>query len=477
MWSGVEALSTIDQSLHSLRRQLQEVDEQVQTASRKLVEVRQSEARRFLELAKTRWDRLAGGDVSASLDDTDRQVHAMLAARDEELQQLEKKLVENDQLEARLESQRQEQRRRVNELSQSLDVAEARAQDRLQQDAGYLGALEEARHADAVAREAEAKTEQAEADRKAKGAPYEADPLFMYLWRRRYGTAEYKASALTRFLDGWVARLCRFHDARPNYWMLLEIPLRLREHANRVRQEAQLKIDAVSQQEAAAAEAEGAPKIESDLREVEEALRRLDTQIAEAEQAYASLVEQRAAYAAGNDETLKQCLESLARQLEREPLPSLRRHAASTPGAHDDALVHDLADLDAREDELAAALERHRQLFQRHLDRVKELEDVRRKFKDHDYDGFGSIFANEALITMMLNQFLRGMASGGDFWGTVRGNHRRRRGASNPTFGSGGFGLPTGGWRMPRFPSGGGGGGASRGGGLGGGGFKTTGGF
>jgi hypothetical protein len=85
----------------------------------------------------------------------------------------------------------------------------------------------------------------------------------------------------------------------------------------------------------------------------------------------------------------------------------------------------------------------------------------------------------------MLNQFLRGMTGAGDFWGTVRGNHRRRRGASDPTFGSGGFRLPTGGrWQAPTGTWGGasggggfGGGGFGTRGGFGGGGFKTTGGF
>ena len=68
-------------------------------------------------------------------------------------------------------------------------------------------------------------------DKRVKGEPYENDKLFMYLWRRGFGTSEYSANPFTRMLDRWVARKCRYDKARPNYWMLNEIPKRLEAHA------------------------------------------------------------------------------------------------------------------------------------------------------------------------------------------------------------------------------------------------------
>jgi hypothetical protein len=87
----------------------------------------------------------------------------------------------------------------------------------------------------AVIAKAEEKAAQAEADREEKRRPYEADPLFMYLWRRRFGTREYQASRLVHFLDRKVAHLIGYEDARVNYTMLMELPQRLREHAERLR--------------------------------------------------------------------------------------------------------------------------------------------------------------------------------------------------------------------------------------------------
>jgi len=82
---------------------------------------------------------------------------------------------------------------------------------------------------------AERKAAQAEADREEKRRPYEADPLFMYLWRRGYGTGAYKASNLVRFFDRMVAQHIDFETARINFTMLMNLPERLREHAERMR--------------------------------------------------------------------------------------------------------------------------------------------------------------------------------------------------------------------------------------------------
>ena len=84
---------------------------------------------------------------------------------------------------------------------------------------------------------AEQKAEQAEADLQEKRQPYEADPLFMYLWRAKFGTSEDRAGGIVRYFDRKVAKLIGFDGARRNYAVLLQLPVRLREHADRLRAE------------------------------------------------------------------------------------------------------------------------------------------------------------------------------------------------------------------------------------------------
>jgi len=82
--------------------------------------------------------------------------------------------------------------------------------------------------ADAVATEAEKKAAESEAELGAKKKPYDDDPLFDYLWRRRFATAAYGAGRIARAVDRMVADFIGFSDTRPNYAALIEIPLRLR---------------------------------------------------------------------------------------------------------------------------------------------------------------------------------------------------------------------------------------------------------
>jgi hypothetical protein len=283
----------------------------------------------------------------------------------------------------------------------------------------------------------------------------------MYLWRQGYGTPAYRANPLRRFLDGWVARLCNYHDARPNYYMLLEIPLRLREHARGVREIADNLLKPLRQQEQEAAEADGIPQLAAAALKEQQSLAELDSRIAEAETTYRELAEKQAAFAAGKDDNFRQCLDTLALELEREPLVSLRRHAAATPTPSDDIIVHELGNFDFQKTEFARSLERHQHVSDRHLSRMKELEEIRRRFKQHDFDDYSSVFQNEEEIEAMLNGYLRGLASAEDVWGVLRGNHRHRRIQTDPGFGSGGIRIefPGGGFEFPRggfeFPRGG----------------------
>ncbi len=84
---------------------------------------------------------------------------------------------------------------------------------------------------------AERKAAQAESDLEQKRKPYEADPLFMYLWRRGFGTTRYRSMPFVRYFDRKVARLIGFDDARRNYAVLIDLPVRLREHAEQLRAE------------------------------------------------------------------------------------------------------------------------------------------------------------------------------------------------------------------------------------------------
>ena len=112
----------------------------------------------------------------------------------------------------------------------------------------------------------------AESDREDKRRPYENNRLFSYLWRRRYRFPEYRALPLFRTMDGWVAGLCRYEEAHRDYRMLLEIPDRLRAHADKLLQEAHAETEALAGLERAALAADGVPELAAALAEQLQAL-------------------------------------------------------------------------------------------------------------------------------------------------------------------------------------------------------------
>jgi hypothetical protein len=56
----------------------------------------------------------------------------------------------------------------------------------------------------------------------------------MYLWRRKFGTSEYRSGFFVRYFDEKIAALINYREARANYAMMRQIPDRLRAHANRL---------------------------------------------------------------------------------------------------------------------------------------------------------------------------------------------------------------------------------------------------
>ncbi len=480
MWTGRQALNSLDEAVNQVRDHLNQVDSQIQASSRELVELHQQQGAHYRALAKIRLDGMVSGEIAAGLETADRRVAELLEERDSALEALQQQIEQLAAQQQGLEQQRQGQSLQLEQAAQELDRTEAEVQGQLEGNAAFQAQLDQAQRADNVAKHAEEKTKQAEADRREKGKPYENDPLFSYLWERGYETSRYSANPLRRMFDNWAARLCNFQQARPNYAMLLEIPRRLGAHARNVREAASREFEALKALEMKAAQQGGVVQSRQLVEAAEQRIDAVDAEIKQAEQQARELLQKRARFASGEDEFFQRCVEALVGAFQREKLQALEDYARATATAEDDLLVQELDDLTTNEGGVKEQLAQHKQTYQKQLDRLQELEDVRLRFKRERYDDIHSIFTNPELLTEILGQVLIGIASADDLWGSLRRGQRYRRIQSNPNFGTGGFGRG-GVWRMPfpRFPRGGGwkprsGGRSSDGSG---GGFRTGGGF
>lgn len=489
MLSGAQTLGTLDRGLQGVRKEIDRVDADLSRIGTALTTNKHLQNRTANRLAAIRLDEITRGALSDSLDAADQQARQLFTQREQALNALEHTILNAKEDLRNLESARAAQLKEVNYHAEEVIDSERGAQTALETDANYQAQLTAVRAADSIADEAEDKTAQSQGDRTEKGKPYEDDPLFMYLWQRGYGTSEYSANPLARTLDGWVARRCKYEKARINYWTLLEIPKRLEAHAQAAREQASAQLQALEELELAAAQKAGVPAKQETLAQAQEKLDAIDANIEAAEDQLDAHLEQRGRYASGKDQYIEQSLALLNDAMQRRDIYELGQAVHATQSREDDALLRELGDLREDAKDLEEDITEQRAVREAKVARLKELEQVRRQFKQRRFDDVRSGFGNEEVITSVLGQFLGGLLGSRELWRTLERHQRHVDVGAWPDFGSGGLGgrnprkhspwhRPgvnirvggSGGFRLPRS-----GGFSSRG--RGGGGFRTGGGF
>lgn len=494
MLSGPAALKNIDRTLLSVRNEIVRLDSELATITGRLAAQERRRVKIIQDIAAVRLVEIERGTLNDTLNLADREAARLLETREQALEALNEKLAAlNATIEAE-EKEREALLEQVNATSQSIVSSEQQVQAQLSADSAYLAQLERSRDAESIAEEAAEKVAAAQSDMSLKAEPYQKDALFSYLWERGYGTTEYAAGFFARFMDGWVARLIDYEPARVNYWNLTEIPKRLQQHADSVARHADETVMELQQLELDALASAGVPALEEALTNLRTELDQQDDQLEASEQNLNDALEQRAAYVAGEDPHILECLNVLSTVLEQQDLRGVHRYVQVTHSPTDDQLLIELQEIQAQTAALKDSLSDVRRLHDNQLKRLRDIEEVRRDFKNSRFDDVRSGFGNESLLTSILAQFVQGVVTGSDVWRVIKRSQRYRNVGSIPDFGSGGLGnigdVLGGGslgrqrrgrrssWHWPKPRRGGGGFNFPRGGGGGsGGGFRTGGGF
>jgi hypothetical protein len=481
MISGRQALGSIDQALNQAHSRIADVQGQITEARNQVLDLQKAQAQDYRDLARVRVERLAGPEVDGQLDHAERQVLALFEERAEAIARLQQEIADADRLREQHEAQRRHQATQLDGAVGVVDEAEAKTQARLDSDQTYRAQRDLAEQAERKALHADSKATRSEEERQSKGEAYKQDPLFNYLWERHYGLPEYKAGGMARWLDGKVARLIGFADARANFSRLNEIPQRLREHADQLRVLADQEFAQLRELDEAARKADGIPALEVHVAHEQEVLDEIDERIRLGEEEEQALLEKRAKYAAGDDEYTVRAIEFMANEYQLDDLVTLRRDAFSTPYPEDDMVVSHMLQREDEQQGLESSIAGLRESLEQQHKRLLELESLRTEFKRSRYDRAGSVFDNDSMIGVMLGQFLAGLLDRRMLWKVLKEHQRYRPQRSDPGFGSGGFGRGTV-WKggmgdLGDIIGGLGRGGFGRRGGGGGGGFRTGGGF
>lgn len=469
MISGRDALLQIENAIAGIRDDENRLDAALASATQDAERLRLEQADAYRALARVRLDALSGEKVTSRLDRAEREALKVLAEKRQALEEIVQRRAAATKSLKKAQADRHAVAGRLEDVIERMDALRAATQARLASTDDWLAANAKVAEAEEIARKADAKADQAEADRSTKGAPYEADRLFMYLWANGFGTSKYAAGPFTRFFDRKVAKLCGFIDARPNYAMLLEIPLRLREHSDR---KAAAVAEVTAERtaiERAALEADGIVALEAEFAAIKAEIEAGNAGIASVQTDLTTLDASHGALVSGDDPEIGRALEGVAASLASTDIQTLWAQAFETPTPEDEKIVQQIesyAEAIARaEADIAATRDTIRQTAQRR----GELEATRDRFRTSGYDRPGVTFNNESMLGNVIGGIIGGIVSSPELWRVILGGYHAPRHRSD-----GGFGGDWGGGSW----GGGGGGGSSGGfGGGGGGGFSTGGGF
>ncbi len=443
MVSGRQTMASIEEAMRGLSREENDIRRQLEELTRKIGELQAHETDSYQDLARFRLEQNAGEAVSGRLDKAGREARRIIAERvmllDEirhQQQTAAEALEANEKVRAALADRREQE---AGELESVLDAVD----DRLADDPAYLKKKEETEQAVATAKAAREKADLAAADRDEKAAAYEQDTLFVYLWKRKYGTADYSSRGVIRWLDGKIAKMIGYSDARPNYRMLTEIPIRLDEHANRLLEDSQKQAQALSDISRATAADIAGRDLVLEIEKIDQQISVQQQERDTLESTLNTLDQKSQSMAEGTDPAFKRASDALQASLKQETVQNLLRDAIDTPAEEDDAIVRKIITIT---DEISEAERESRQYRDDLHDlsrRRSELAKVTDRFRRNRYDEYGSDFRDDGLAGVVLGELIKGAISGAEYWARAQKSHRRRRpqGRRGNAF-PGGLGLP-----------------------------------
>ncbi|WP_332700803.1 hypothetical protein [Devosia sp.] len=446
---GPEALASLDEAMRDIRREEEEISKRLARSAEKLGKIRENEAELFRQLAQLRLDPAVQGELDGAISSAETRAREQLKAHAKNLSKAEKDVAESDAALTRLTGERADALKVYEGHQAELKALGSRLGASIARDPAFAAKRQQASELADIAGQSMRKTEQAEQDREQKGKPYRDDALFMYLWEAGYGTASYRANNLIRYFDGMVASLVGFHKARPNFAMLNEIPLRLREHAERQIENARHAEAEVDALEMAAIDDAGGKPMREAMEAAQKQIDALDAEIVATEDRRDEAAKTLGMLSQGGDAAFEDALAGLATALGREDIQTLLAEARRTRTGQDDTIVAQIDDARARakeeENETRELNDRLRTLAARR----RELEDIQWEFKKQRFDDPRSSFRDDKLVGDVLNDFLRGGISAASYWDQWRRSQNWSAGTSDW---GGGVGLPNNGRQRSNSP-------------------------
>jgi hypothetical protein len=440
MITGRQALATVEQAIGRARNEENRLDAALRSATAEAVRLRAERMQAFRELARLKLEEGLVGQIN----EAERRALALLEEARRKFETLSRERAEAQRVVEEAETSRHRSAAAYEEVVKALHELRSRVEADAVVSAAWAAQRARIDELKSVTQKAENKTRQAESDREAKRKPYDADPLFCYLWERRFGSTHYSAGPLTRFADSGIARLIGYDKARANYALLNEIPLRLREHVENVRHEVRAEEEKLKEIERAALVNAGIEPLEQRASEANAALENGTEALAAATATLAALDREREGEVLEETSPYKQAIELLAKADAVQDLQTLHAEAAQTPSPKDEAVLSKIAAseeaIGRAEADIGTIRREMRELAQRRSQIEEERDHFKRRGRDNPYGTFG----NEQVLSNVLGAILGGLVQATVLRDVLNRGYRPQSGPWDSDFGG----------RNTHFPSG-----------------------
>ncbi len=416
--TGGQILSDIDHKAQEIRYNLSRLNEKTSQLLIEIEEDRKKEANLYMQLAKAKAIQSEEEDLPALLSGAEREAFRLLKQRDELLRRFDIQAQELQDNLKKFEEQR-------SSLNDSL-ISDRMAMDNLRQKT--LSNLQSNPEFQEYKKTIEKTREQIERtmhkipviqqDHQIKTAAYHTDPLFNHLWDAQYGTSSYNRSRFYRNLDRWVARICRYEQARRNYALLSALPKKFETHRNMLESKLESQITEMRAFLEKAVMEAGGQNYQVKIEKGQSELSALDADIAQMETNYEKVLNEKKLIVSRQDEISSAATMQLGKFLKNKTLIQLKIDAAATRSLDDDEIVRGLFMTEDSIRNKEVRLSEYQNLILREEQRLADINSVRRNYKDRNYDRDTRGHDGQT-FSVLLGQLLGGILANQVFWRLV----------------------------------------------------------
>jgi hypothetical protein len=437
MVTGREALFSVEQAISRVRADENQLDVALRSAMDEAARLRREETAGFRALARAKLDVMVRDKVVDDLDATEQRALAMIEGHRRQIEQLARRRSDAQAALDRAETGKHDRDQDLADAIEALDQQRDRTAERIKSDPSWQAAGAAVEAARKVAANADQKAALAEADLATKGRPYEDDPLFMYLWRKKHGQAEDASGRLVRFVDRKIARLINYQDARANYAMLQEIPARLREHAKNKQNDVEVERQRVTDIERKALVADGIEPLEARANAAQAAMTAAAEEVAKITAGLQQIeADRQKALGVADEAVYDQAVGQLAQALSQEDLRQLYQEAVRTATKADDQAIVAISGARTALQKTDGEVAQIRGQIREMAVRRSELEGARDRARSSGYgDPRGTFGGGQDMLGAVIGGILAGALQGGALDRVLRDNYRSPGRRSDPDFG------------------------------------------